>query len=451
MNVYDVIIIGGGPCGYKSAELLCIKKKKVLLIEEDVLGGVCLNQGCIPFKTYLHYANIYKSIKKIEKDAIINRDVGKLSQNRILDIKQQIVLSLRQSLEGMLKRLGVDILYGHAELHSEKGDCIEVSVNSELYKSSYIILATGSEEIEFPVQNQTEYNVLTSKEMLLLDAIPNDIDIIGAGAVGLEAACYFASNGCNVTVIDAAKRIGGHIDAEISESFERILSKQGINILTNTSLKSFDRKAVNYEKDGELLIRSPSYVLLSIGRKPRLDIPSFEKFGIKFDNKGIIVDNHCRTSHSRIFAGGDVTGKLMLAHVAYQQAKVIVDAIFGGDASVEYELAPRIIYSNPEILSVGLTEEDCKANDIPYVVKSLPMTYSGKYFAENGKDGGKAKLLIDAKENSVIGFHMIGNGVDEISLAAEIIISKKMKLNEISNLFFPHPTYGEIISDLVWA
>ncbi len=444
---YDVTVIGGGPGGYKAAELLGEKGLRVALVEASEIGGTCLNMGCIPFKTYLHASRINRDAALLAGRGILDANPGRLHQAQILKEKDGIVRGLRQSVEAGLRQRGVTLYRGTAEVLGDSDSEFTVRAEGELLKSTRLIIATGSEEKRITVPDGLPYRVITSKEMLELDALPEEVDIIGAGTIGLEAASYYLDAGCRVTLVEAAERIGGHIDGEMAKALARILEKRGATILTETRLERFDADGVAYRnREGEIR-RNPDTVLIAVGRRPKVDRNSVERLQLRLDGDGIWIDEMCRTSHENVYACGDVTGKLMLAHTAYRQAKVIADAICGTPCAMDYSLVPRVIYTNPEVLTIGATEEDCVRDGIPYRADALPMTYSGKYFAENGKDGAKAKIIADG-EDRLIGLHVIGNGFSEFSMAAELMIANRMKIEEIGRLVFPHPTYAEIFSEL---
>lgn len=442
--MYDVIVIGAGPGGYKAAELLSKQGKKVAVAEEDSFGGVCLNQGCIPLKTYLHFSRIRNEANKQLQAGLIEGAQAELKQDAILEYKNQIIRGLRQSIAGMLKAAGVELLRGRASAKENPDGTFAVKVGDEWFDASKIIIAAGSVEKRIP---HASSKLIYSKDMLSLTALPESIDIVGGGAIGLEAASFFADAGCKVTIIEALDHIGGDIDEEMGNVLRRILEKRGVMIHTGTFLDRVEDDAVIYRAGtGEAASRS-ELVLVSIGRTPRIDETLMRELNIEYNAKGICVDDECRTSNPNVYACGDVTGKLMLAHTAYRQAKIISDALCGIHAAIDYHAIPRIIYTNPEALSIGRSERDCKAEGLKYAANSLPMTYSGKYFAENGKDGAKAKMIVDDNRR-LIGFHMIGNGASEIALAAEMMILNKMSISDIKNLIIPHPTYGEIVSEL---
>lgn len=446
--MFDVVVIGGGPGGYKTAELLGKQGTCTALIEENELGGVCLNQGCIPFKKYLSVSKICQEVNKLSQENMVNASAVSLNQNQLLEKKQLIIKGLRQNLERMLKTVGVTVIKGHANVINCDSGYIEIDVDGNLLKTATLVIATGSrEEIIKPDFEMNGFcKMIGSREMLELTELPDNIDIVGGGAIGLEAACYFADAGCGVTVIEAASHIGGRIDYEIAESLQKILERKGIQIITDTHFQNFETDGILYQGE-QSMKRKSRYTLYAIGRKPKLDKKMLDCLNIKYNETGILIDETCRTSNPNVYACGDVTGKLMLAHTAYRQAKVIANDIKGERSNIDYQNIPRIIYTNPEVLSIGYSEENCKDQNIVYETKTLPMTYSGKYFAENGKDGAKAKMIVD-KDKKIIGFHMIGNGSSEISLAVELMIAHEMTVNEISNLVFSHPTYGEIINDL---
>ena len=445
---FDVVVIGGGPGGYKCAELLGKAGLSVALAEKTAVGGTCLNQGCIPFKFLLHVSRVRDEARKTAKAGYLDAAAGEVDQARVTRGKQRIVAGLNQSVEGLLRASGVTLYRGEAEVVEVSDAGFAVDVAGERLECGKLVIATGSVERPFEVPAGLAYKVLTSKDVLELSELPAEIDIIGAGAIGLEAASYFADAGCKVTVLEYLDHIGGHIDSEIATALRRILEAKGCTVITGASLQRFEGDAVVFEKDGEELVRKPSCVLLATGRVPKLDEASLEVLGVDYTPRGIEIDGACQTTRPDVYALGDATGKLMLAHTAYQQAKVISDVISGHAAkAIDYKLIPRIIYTNPEVLSVGLSEEDCKAEGLAYRAAALPMTYSGKYFAENGKDGAKAKMVVDG-EGRIIGFHMIGNASSELALAAELMIAHRMTAAEVLDLSFPHPTYGEIIDTL---
>lgn len=447
--MFDCTVIGGGPGGYRTAELLGKSGLSVALIEEKSLGGTCLNEGCIPFKSYLHFSRIRLETEKLLKTKVATGTSIELDQRSVFQNKEMIVNKLKQNIDAILSSCGVKVFYGHAKVAEDTGGSIKIDVNGVFIESKQVVIATGSiDSASFHnFKDTTKYPILNSHGMLEFTSIPGNIDIIGGGAIGLEMSTYFSDSGCEVTLVEASHTIGGHIDAEIAEILKKILQKKGIKIFTDTSLLEFGHNEVIYQQGDKCIFRTPQAVLTAMGRKPNIDKELFCSLGVNYTADGIEIDSKCRTSNHKVYACGDVTGSMMLAHVAYHQAGVIADTICGRENTTNYNVIPRVIYSNPEVLSVGMSEEDCKRQGIEYFAKSLPMTYSGRYFLENGKDGAKAKMIADT-EHHIIGFHMIGNGASEISLAIELMVLNNMTCKSIEQLTIAHPTYSEIIYEL---
>ncbi len=450
MNEYDLIIIGGGPGGYKAAELAGKYGLKVALVEKNKLGGTCLNYGCIPLKGYLHIARIINAVDELHNDSIFDDpNVSHINQNSVLERNQYIINNLWQGIKGRLHKAGVITFAGKANIVSGDERQITVMVDGLSLSAKNLIIAAGSHEIRFPVDDEkTDYNIIYSDELFSMTDIPKRMVILGAGVIGLEAADYFNAIGCEIIVLEAASEIGGGMDSDIAASFRKILQRKGIHIHLNATVKKYGAKELVVDIDGENVHITTESVLIAVGRTPIVEGYGLEKCDVAFDQTGIIIDEACRTNKHNIYACGDVTGKCMLAHTAYEQARIAVDSIMGKEAHIDYNLIPKVYYTSPEVMTVGLSEKECMAGDISYMTKELPLTYSGKYFAEHKKDGAKAKMVIDSSTKTLIGFSMIGDGASEIALAVEVMIANKLTMEDIRKLIFPHPTVGEIIHEL---
>jgi len=450
MEQFDLIIVGGGPGGYEAAELAGKSGLRTALIEKNKIGGTCLNQGCIPLKGYLHVAHIIDTAHELEKDNVfIDSNSYKISQTDMVKRNQSIISSLQQGIFNKLKNAGVSIFEGKGQIVSVNKEQVIVDINGLQIKAKYLILATGSQEVRIPINNNNlKYPVIYSNDMFNIQNIPKKMVIIGSGVIGLEAACYFNAAGCEITMLDASNKIGGELDNSISTALQKIMERKGVSIYTNIIVKEFCETAILIEEDGQERSLPTECVLIAIGRTPCVEGLGLKECNIRYTKDGICIDSNCRTNQYNVFACGDVTGKVMLAHTAYAQARIIIHNLTGYETHIDYSLIPKIIYTSPEVITIGLTEEGCIANNIPYMARELPMTYTGKYFVEHKKDGAKAKIIINPVSRTIIGFSMIGNGSAEIALTLELLMAGKMSIDDIANLIFPHPTVGEIIHEL---
>ncbi len=449
MKRFDLIVIGGGPGGYEAAELASRRGLTTALIEKDKLGGTCLHYGCIPLKGYLYLAHVRESIMELQNDRVISGcDTYRMDLSYVGERNQRVMDKLQQGIVYRLKNAGVTIYYGNAYISSVH-DEVTVTVNEQMLTAGALIIATGSKPMQFPIVRQkVKYKVLYSDEIFQLTSIPHKMVIVGAGAIGLEVACYFNAAGCEIDVIDSAAEIGGRIDTDIAITYRRMLERKGIKIYTNSKIENFGEEEIVIKTDGGSITLWGEVVLIATGRMPIIRGIGLEESGVLYGEKGIFIDNACRTNKNNVYACGDVTGKCMLAHVAYKQARVAVDNLTGRKAYINYDIVPQIIYTSPEVIMVGLSEKDCIAGNIQYIMKEMPLTYSGKYFIEHKNDGAKAKILVHAQFKTIIGFAMIGNGASEIALAVEMMIANKMKIEDIADMIFPHPTVGEIVREL---
>ena len=448
MQRFDAIVIGGGPGGYKTAALLGRRGVRTALIEQDALGGVCLNEGCIPFKSCLHAAQILRDAQTLRAQGILSGGALSLSLPALAAHTRETVEALRQSIAAELEDAGVTTVYGTAQIVSCTQDGMTVSVGCDVCRCQKLILATGTVQDPLPtVPDGASYDVLDVRALFGLTVLPKRIDVLGAGAAGLEAASFLSDAGCVVTLIDSAPRIGRRLDAEIRCALERILRKKGVQVLTQTRLERLEPAQIVYRQDGRTVTRSPHALLCTCGRRPRFDPTQLSLLGVRYTPDGITVDAQCRTHNVDVFACGDVTGQMMLAHTAYRQAQVIADTICGVDARMDYSVIPRVLYTSPEILTVGLCEQACASAAVGYTARTLPMTYSGRYFAEHGRDGAIAKMIVD-RQDRVIGMHILAQGASELALAAEMMVCGRMTAHEVGSLVFPHPTYGEIFGAL---
>ena len=452
--MYDVIVIGAGPGGYLAAERISAEGKKILLIEKEHIGGVCLNEGCIPTKTLLYSAKLYDGALHGDKYGISARDIT-IDHSAVIDRKDKVVKTLVGGVSMALKSKKVEVIMGDAQIKEKKDGKIQVEVNGEIKESTYLIIATGSDSVKPPIPGVKEGLesgfVLTNKEILSLKEAPKKLVVIGGGVIGLEMASYFNSIGCEVTVVEMMGKIAGPTDITISESLKKEYEKKGVKLYLESKVTKVDDKFIYFEKNGEENKVEADKVLLSIGRRANINGIGLENLNVYTERGCIKVDEKQQTNIANVYAVGDCVGGVMLAHTAYREAEVAVNNILGKKDRMQYNAVPSVIYTNPEIASVGESEQSAKEYGLDIIVKQLPMQYSGRYVAENEGGSGIIKIIVDKKWNTLIGVHMMGNYSSEIILAAATMVESNMNIEEIKKVVFPHPSVGEIIREAIFS
>lgn len=452
--MYDAIVIGAGPGGYLAAERLAHEGKNTLLIEKEHIGGVCLNEGCIPTKTLLYSAKLYDSAIHGEKYGISVDNIT-LDHKAVIKRKNRVIKTLVGGVLASLEALHVNVLIGEAKVISKENGIFKVKVNDEVNEAPSLIIATGSDSVKPPIPGVKEGLesgfVLTNKEVLELTEVPKEFVVIGGGVIGLEMASYFNSIGSNVTVIEMLDKIAGPTDREISTILMKEYIKKGITFNLKSKVTKLDDDYVYFEKDGKEEKVKADKVLLSIGRRANTAGLGLEDIGVYIERGVIKVDEKQETNIPNVYAVGDVDGRIMLAHTAYREAEVAVNNICGKKDIMRYDAIPSVIYTNPEIASVGESEESAKEKGIDYIVKKLPMQYSGRYVAENDGGTGIIKIIVDKKWNTLVGVHMVANYASELILGAVTMVESKITIDEIKRIVFPHPSVGEIIREAVFT
>ncbi|SHO47118.1 dihydrolipoyl dehydrogenase family protein [Anaerocolumna xylanovorans] len=448
MTKYDVIILGAGPGGYKAAENLAKAGQKVALVEKDSVGGTCLNKGCIPLKSFLHIAKAYEDYDMCKRKGIFISESNNFSIQGLLDYKNRIVTDLKKGLESKLTYLKVDIIHGVGKILGKNCDnMFEVLVGNNTYIcSGKLILAMGSKPISF-FKHENEGYIVDSEYMLNMEQLPKNIVIIGAGIVGLEMASFLNTFETEVTLIEQRDTIGVSMDCEVASVLGKVLQRKGVKIYINTKVDTITNNEVSCN-NGELIFH-PELVLETIGRKPVIEREELDKIGVAYSDRGILVNQYCETSVEGVYACGDVIGTWMLAHAAYLEADVLSGHILNQLKELKYDKMPTILYTHPEVSWIGETEESCNAKNITYKKIVIPMSYSGRYMVENGKDNAVFKILYEANSNRLLGAHMMGNYSSEIILALETMIYNNMTIEKMRDLIYPHPTIGEIISQAI--
>ncbi len=449
--MYDLLIIGGGPAGYVAAEHAGHKGMKVALFEKKCMGGVCLNEGCIPTKTLLYSAKIYDSALGAKKYGVTAEGVS-FDFGKIVARKNKIVRKLTAGIEGKMRVNGVTVVKGEAMIMGLSIHGVEVKCNEETYVGSNLLICTGSEAFLPPIEGLNLDNevVMTNREVLSLKEQPKSLVIIGGGVIGMEFASFYSSLGTEVTVIEMLPEILGGLDTEISAMLRDVYAKRGVTFHLNAKVVKVDGTKVYFEKDGETICIDAEKILVSVGRRPVTKGFGLENLNVELAHGGIKVDEKMRTNVPNVFAAGDVTGFSLLAHTASREGDVVVNNLLGREDVMRYNAIPGVVYTNPEVASVGETEYSAHHKGIAYRVVKLPMAYAGRFVAENEDTTGICKVLLGERHGEVLGVHMLGNPCSEMIYGACMAIEQEMTLEEMQKVVFPHPTVSEIFKEVLF-
>mgnify|MGYP002409823591 FL=1 len=451
--LYDLIVIGGGPGGYLGAERAGHAGLSTLLIEKRFLGGVCLNEGCIPSKAFLNSAKIADYAKQGAKYGVTTENVS-LNHATVVARKNKIVKILVAGVSMKMKKNNVTVVNGEAVIIGRSSEGFVVKVGDTDYIAKRIMIATGSVPSMPPIPGLKEgYQngfVLTNREILDITEVPEKLVIIGGGAIGLEMASYFNSAGSKVTVVEMLDHIAGSTDREISTILYNNYKKKGIDFRLSARVTEITDKEVIFETaEGKQSVTADK-VLVSIGRRAFTEGLGLESLGVELERGRIKTDEFMRTNISGIYAVGDVNGVSMLAHTAYREAEVCINHIMGKKDRMRYNAIPAVIYTNPEVGSVGETEETAKEKDLDVEIVKLPLSYSGRYVAETERGDGIIKVLVDKKYKTIQGLHIIGSYASEIIYGAAMMMETEMRVEDIQKMVFPHPTVSEVIKEAMF-
>ena len=449
----DLVIIGGGPAGYVAAERAGAKGLKVVLFEKRELGGVCLNEGCIPTKTLLYSAKIYDSAIHGDKYGVFAKDAT-FDFGKIVDRKTRVVRRLVAGVGAKMKAHGVQVVKGEAMIEGRSSEGIKISCNGEQFLAANLLICTGSEAFVPPIPGLKEAGdiILTNREILALKEQPESLVIIGGGVIGMEFASFYNSLGTKVTVVEMLPEILNGLDKELSAMLRGIYAKKGVEFNLSCKVTKIDGNVVTYvDAENNEHTVSGDKILVSVGRRAVTTGFGLENLGVELNRGGIKVDNKMRTNVPGVYAAGDVTGFSLLAHTASREGEVVVNNLTGREDSMRYDAIPGVVYTNPEISGVGLTEESAKQKGIAYKVASLPMAYAGRFVAENEGGNGVCKVLVGQKYGEVLGVHMLGNPSSEMIYGACMAIEAEMTIKELEEVVFPHPTVSEIFKETIFA
>lgn len=444
--MYDLAIIGGGPAGYVAAENAGARGMKVVLFEKRELGGVCLNEGCIPTKTLLYSAKMYDHAQGGKKYGITAEGVA-YDYKKIADRKTKVVRKLVAGIKMKMEHNNVEVVRGDAYINSGDEHSISITCGEASYEAARLLICTGSEAFVPPIPGvQDNDAILTNREILALTTAPESLVIIGGGVIGMEFASFYNSLGITVTVIEMLPEILGGLDKEVSEMLRGIYTKKGVKFNLSSKVTAVEGHCVHYtDSEGNAHFVEGDKILMSVGRRPVLTGFGLENIPVAVE-RGIKVNEKMQTTMPNVYAAGDVTGFSLLAHTASREGEVAINNMLGGEDKMEYNAIPGIVYTNPEVSCVGLTEEQAQAQGIEYRLSKLPMTYAGRFVAENEGQTGLCKILTDG-EGRVLGVHLLGNTSSEFICAACMAITNRLTIDDLRRTVFPHPTACEILKE----
>ncbi|MBY1610262.1 dihydrolipoyl dehydrogenase [Clostridioides difficile] len=438
---YDVVVIGGGPGGYLSALKAALLGGRVALVEENILGGTCLYRGCIPTKTYIKTAEILEEIDQLSKRGVKVTVDKEQDIKKAIKYKNRVVKKLTAGVGGLLKSRDVDVFNLKASVKEEHKVILS---DGKVLDTENIIIATGSKVRILPIKGIESNLIITSTEALDLETVPEELVIIGGGVIGCEFAEIFNSRGSKVTIVEMEDRVIPRMDKELSESLKYSLSKKGINVLTKKKVSEFKEEGNNILVciEGEEPIKA-DLCLYAIGREANLS--GIEGLDIKIDKGSIVVNSKMETSIPSIYAVGDVTGGVMLAHAAFKMGEVAASNALGVNKEVDLGALPSCVYTIPEVASVGITEEDARKK---YNVKVGKFNFAGNGRAlASGQEQGYVKVVANAKYGEILGIHMFGCGVAELINHAASFKALEIPTDEASELIFGHPCTSEALME----
>lgn len=448
----DLLVIGGGPGGYVAALYAVKKGLNTVLVEREKLGGTCLNVGCIPTKALVKSSEVYK-------DTLLGEEFGfeieniKVNMNKVIDRKDKIRENLVSGIDYLLSKNNVRVIKGDASFLDDKIIVAKRGKDEYKIEAKNIIVATGSKISKINIKGIDLPFVLNSKSALDNKNLPESITIIGGGVIGMEFAFIYSNFGVKVNVVEYMDRLLTMVDDDISEEIKNIAKLNGINIYTSSKVTKIEESEngdaiVFFENEGKEKYLISENVLVAIGREPNMDGLNIEKAGIELNDrgKGIKVDNTLKTNVPGIYAVGDVNNKMQLAHVASHQGIIAVDNILSEDKEMKYDCVPNVIFTAPEIASVGLTERECIEKKINIKVSKFPFSANGKALTM-GESRGFIKIIKDIDNNKIVGASLIGADASSLISTLTVIIKNNIKDKDIADTIFAHPTTGEVIHE----
>lgn len=440
----DLIIIGAGPGGYETALAAAHAGKSVVLFEGALLGGTCLNEGCIPTKCLCKNAEVLAQLDEAEKFGITNLNF-EFDFNKVMERKNEVVNTLRSGIDMMMTQAKVVVVPEFASFKDAK----TVIAAGEEYTAKDIIIATGSVSRSLPIEGADLDCVMTSTDLLNIEYVPESLTIVGGGVIGMEFASIFNAMGTKVTVVEYMKQILPPFDSDIAKRLKQTLSKKGIDIITGAAVKIIEQSAdykiiTTYESKGKELTVVSTDLLMAVGRAPRIDNLNLEAAGIEFTPRGINVDDNMRTNVEHIYAIGDVNARMMLAHVATFQGQRALNVIDGKQDNIRFDIVPSAVFTVPECGMVGMTQEQCKARGIDVKTGTSFFRANGKSLAL-GEPDGLCKLIFRADDMKLIGAHIMGVQAADLAQQCADMMNANTTHQQLTDIIFGHPTVSEVI------
>ena len=458
---FDAVVIGAGPGGYPTGIRLGQLKVKTAIIEREYMGGVCLNVGCIPSKAVIHAAKTFDKLGHAGEIGIGIAGTPTLDMKKMQAWKGTVVNKMSSGVKMLLKGNGAEIFEGAATFLASGPDGHRIEITSskgkEIIVAKNVVIATGSRPMEIPGFKVDQKRIIDSTGALALDSLPARMIVIGGGYIGLELGMAYAKFGTKVTVVEATDGLLGTMDRDCVAVVAKKLKKMGVEVMLNAKAKSWedkkDRAVLTVElADGKAATIDTDVILLSIGRRPNSEGLGLDKVGVTVDKRGYIVaDDHLRTNVGGIYAVGDVIGGMMLAHKATKEGEVVAEIIAGHKAAVDVRMIPAVVFTDPEIASAGMTEDEAKAAGHKELkIGKFPFVALGRALSVNDTEGF-AKVIADAKTDEILGYHIVGNGASDLISEAGLAIEMGAVLQDLNLTVHPHPTLSEAVREAASA
>ncbi|PEF36278.1 dihydrolipoyl dehydrogenase [Bacillus wiedmannii] len=444
-----LVVIGGGPAGYVAAITAAQNGKDVTLIDEADLGGTCLNVGCMPTKSLLESAEVHDIVRKANHYGIaLNNGSISIDWKQIQARKSQIVTQLVQGIQYLMKKNKIKVIQGKANFETDHRVRVTNDNKEDVVDGEQFIIAAGSEPTELPFAPFDGKWILNSSHAMSLENIPKSLLIVGGGVIGCEFASIYSRLGTKVMIVEMAPQLLPGEDEDIAHILREKLENDGVEIFTEAALKGLNnyKKQASFEYEGSIQVVNPEYVLVSVGRKPRVQKLDLEKAGVQFSNKGIAVNKHMQTNVSHIYAAGDVIGGIQLAHVAFHEGTTAALHASGEDVKVNYHAVPRCIYTSPEIASVGLNKKDAREQYGDIQIGEFPFTANGKALII-GEQTGKVKVIVEPKYQEIIGISIIGPRATELIGQGTVMLHTEVTADIMRDYIAAHPTLSEAIHE----